>query len=296
MKIFITGAEGQLGYDVVYEALRRGHEVLGTDIQEKSSIPSLEYVSLDLTDKKAVHSVLRKENPDAVIHCAAWTAVDDAEDSENYDKVMAVNVQATETLAALSRELDAKIIYLSTDYVFSGQGEEPWEPDFKEFAPLNVYGSSKLLGEKAVEDHTDKFFIVRISWVFGLHGNNFVKTMRNVGKKYEEVRVVKDQIGLPTYTFDLAKLLLDMIETERYGYYHAANEGEYISWYDFTKEIYRQSGLETVVTPVTTEEYGLSKAERPFNSRLALGKLAEKGFSPLPHWKDALERYLKEIE
>lgn len=296
MKIFITGAEGQLGYDVVYEALRRGHEVLGTDIQEKSSIPSLEYVSLDLTDKKAVNSVLRKENPDAVIHCAAWTAVDDAEDSENYDKVMAVNVQATETLAALSRELDAKIIYLSTDYVFSGQGEEPWEPDFKEFAPLNVYGSSKLLGEKAVEDHTDKFFIVRISWVFGLHGNNFVKTMRNVGKKYEEVRVVKDQIGLPTYTFDLAKLLLDMIETERYGYYHAANEGEYISWYDFTKEIYRQSGLETVVTPVTTEEYGLSKAERPFNSRLALGKLAEKGFSPLPHWKDALERYLKEIE
>lgn len=296
MKIFITGVEGQLGYDAAKEALTRGYEVVGSDRAEKSSNPSLRYISLDLTDKEATVKVLREEKPDAVIHCAAWTAVDDAEDPGNYDKVMGINEEATKTLAALSKELDSKIVYISTDYVFGGQGEEPWEPDFKEFAPLNVYGISKLRGEKAVEDHTNKFFVVRISWVFGIYGNNFVKTMRNVGRKAEEVRVVMDQIGLPTYTFDLAKLLLDMIETEEYGYYHATNEGEYISWYDLTKEIYKVLDMDTTVIPVTTEEYGLSKAERPYNSRLTLGKLAEKGFKPLPHWKDALQRYLKELE
>lgn len=281
MKVLITGAKGQLGYDVVEELNKRGHEAIGVDIDE-----------MDITDYESVEKVMTEIQPDAVIHCAAWTAVDAAEEPENYDKVRAVNVNGTENIAKMCQKLDCKMIYISTDYVFNGQGTEPWKPDCKEFAPLNVYGQSKLDGELAVANLLDKYFIVRIAWVFGKNGKNFVKTMLNVGRKYDTVRVVNDQVGTPTYTPDLARLLVDMVETDKYGYYHATNEGGFISWYDFTCEIYKQAGLKSKVVPVTTEEYGLSKAKRPSNSRLDKSKLVENGFELLPTWQNALKRYL----
>lgn len=288
MKVFVTGVGGQLGYDVINELKRRGYEAFGSDIAESANI------KLDITDKNAVETVLKKIQPDAVIHCAAWTAVDAAENEENKEKVYAVNVTGTRNIAEVCKQLDCKLIYISTDYVFNGQGSEPWQADCKDFAPLNYYGQTKLEGELAVAELLDKFFIVRIAWVFGLNGKNFIKTMINVGKKYDIVRVVNDQIGTPTYTYDLARLLVDMVETEKYGYYHATNEGGYISWYDFCCEFYKQYGLKTKVIPVTTEEYSLSKAARPFNSRLDKSKLKEMGFIPLPTWQDAVKRYLEE--
>lgn len=288
MKVFVTGVGGQLGYDVINELKRRGYEAFGSDITESANI------KLDITDKNAVETVLKKIQPDAVIHCAAWTAVDAAENEENKEKVYAVNVTGTRNIAEVCKQLDCKLIYISTDYVFNGQGSEPWQADCKDFAPLNYYGQTKLEGELAVAELLDKFFIVRIAWVFGLNGKNFIKTMINVGKKYDIVRVVNDQIGTPTYTYDLARLLVDMVETEKYGYYHATNEGGYISWYDFCCEFYKQYGLKTKVIPVTTEEYSLSKAARPFNSRLDKSKLKEMGFIPLPTWQDAVKRYLEE--
>ena len=293
MKIFVTGVCGQLGHDVMNELISRGHTAVGSDILEQSCFDN--YIKLDITDNEAVSSVIAKEKPDAVVHCAAWTAVDAAEDEENKEKVYAINVIGTENIAKASKLINAKMLYVSTDYVFDGSGEKPWQEDCKDYAPLSVYGKSKLDGEKAVRDILDKYFIVRTAWVFGKGGNNFIKTMLNVGKKYDTVRVVKDQIGTPTYTIDLSRLIVDMCETEKYGYYHATNEGGYISWYDFTCEIYKQANYSTKVVPVTTEEYGLSKAARPFNSRLSKDKLKQNGFEPLPCWQDALKRYLKEI-
>lgn len=295
MKAFVTGVGGQLGHDVMNELAKRGFEGFGSDI-----LPFVDteypYVQLDITNADAVEKVISRVDPDVVIHCAAWTAVDAAEDEENRSKVKAINVDGTQNIANVCKKIDCKMIYISTDYVFNGQGTEPWHPDCKDYATQNVYGQSKLDGELAVANTLDKYFIVRIAWVFGVNGKNFIKTMINVGKTHDEVRVVCDQIGTPTYTFDLARLLVDMVETEKYGYYHATNEGGYISWYDFTVEIYKQAGLTTKVTPVTTAEYGLSKAARPFNSRLDKSKLIENGFTPLPSWQDALARYLKEID
>ncbi len=301
MKVFVTGVCGQLGFDVVNELINRNHEVIGSDIaktykEAENGAVAAEYVQLDITDKSAVFSVLKEYKPDAVVHCAAWTAVDAAEDEENRERVYDINANGTKNIAEACKSIDAKLIYISTDYVFNGEGTRPWEPDCKEYEPLCVYGDSKLKGELAVSKIMEKYYIVRIAWVFGKNGNNFVKTMLNVGKKYDTVRVVNDQIGTPTYTYDLSKLIAEMCECEKYGYYHATNEGGYISWYDFTKEIYKQAGYTTEVLPVTTEEYGLSKAKRPFNSRLDKTKLKEKGFNPLPDWKDALLRYLKEIK
>lgn len=294
MKVFVTGVGGQLGFDVMNRLKAKGHEPIGSDILDSTIFSN--YVKLDITDQNAVKSVLCDIKPDAVIHCAAWTAVDAAEDEENTEKVFKINAKGTENIAKVCKELDCKMVYISTDYVFDGQGDIPWDPDCKDYAPLSVYGKSKLEGEKAVSSILDKYFIVRIAWVFGLNGKNFIKTMLNVGAKYDTVRVVCDQIGTPTYTLDLSRLLVDMVETEKYGYYHATNEGGYISWYDFTCEIFRQAGYKTKVVPVTTEEYGISKAARPFNSRLDKSKLVKNGFEPLPDWKDALSRYLKEIE
>lgn len=303
MKVFVTGVAGQLGYDVMNELHERGYSGIGSDIHEfyngtsdGSAVNTMPYRQLDITNESDVLKVLEEIKPDAVIHCAAWTAVDLAEDVENVDKVRAINAGGTKNIAGACKKLDCKMTYISTDYVFDGQGKEPWKPDCKDYKPLNVYGMTKLEGEKAVASILEKYFIVRIAWVFGAKGKNFVKTMLNVGKKYDTVRVVNDQIGTPTYTYDLAKLLVDMIETEKYGYYHATNEGGYISWFDFTCEIFRQAGYTTNVVPVTTEEYGLSKAARPFNSRLDKSKLIEAGFQPLPTWQNALKRYLKEIE
>ena len=284
MRFFVTGVNGQLGHDVMNEALKRGHECIGTDID-----------SLDITDKEAVEKTIFEVHPDAVIHCAAWTAVDLAEDEENKPKVYAVNVDGTRYIAEACQKLDCKMTYISTDYVFDGQGTEPWQPDCKIYKPLNVYGKTKLAGEFAVTELLKKYYIVRIAWVFGLNGNNFIKTMLKVGKTHDIVRVVNDQVGTPTYTYDLARLLVDMNESNQYGYYHATNEGGYISWYDFAREIYHQAGYNTVVQPVTTEEYGISKAMRPYNSRLDKTKLTESGFQPLPTWQDALKRYLKEL-
>ena len=294
MKVFVTGVGGQLGYDVMNELTARGYEAVGSDILDSANFEN--YVKLDITDADAVREALCEIKPDAVVHCAAWTAVDAAEDEENTEKVFKINAKGTENIAKVCKELDCKMVYISTDYVFDGQGDIPWDPDCKDYAPLSVYGKSKLEGEKAVSSILDKYFIVRIAWVFGLNGKNFIKTMLNVGAKYDTVRVVCDQIGTPTYTLDLSKLLVDMVETEKYGYYHATNEGGYISWYDFTCEIFRQAGYNTKVVPVTTEEYGISKAARPFNSRLDKSKLVKNGFEPLPDWQDALSRYLKEIE
>ena len=295
MKFFVTGVNGQLGHDVMNELSKRGYEAIGSDIQDCCEA-GLPYISLDIVDEKAVDKAILEIKPDAVIHCAAWTAVDMAEDDDKIDKVRAVNAGGTRNIANACKKIDCKMLYLSTDYVFDGQGTEPWKPDCKRFKPLNVYGQTKLEGELAVSELLKKFFIVRIAWVFGLNGKNFIKTMINVGKTHDEVRVVCDQIGTPTYTFDLARLLVDMCETEKYGFYHATNEGGYISWYDFCVEFYRQYGLKTKVKPVTTKEYGLSKATRPFNSRLDKSKLIENGFDPLPTWQDAVSRYLKEAK
>ena len=299
MKVFVTGVNGQLGHDVMLELIKRGYEAIGSgsgDVYRgNDEVAALPYVSLDITDMDAVSMVVGTIKPDAVIHCSAWTAVDAAEEPENFQKVTALNVKGPENIAKACKKTDAKLIYLSTDYVFSGEGNTPWKPDDRCFAPLNVYGESKLAGEFAVSENTDRFFIVRIAWVFGKNGKNFVRTMLNVAKTHDTVRVVNDQIGTPTYTADLARLLVDMAETEKYGWYHATNEGGYISWYDFTKEIYRQAGLDVRVIPVTTAEYGISKAKRPFNSRLDKSKLTEAGLTPLPDWKDALRRYLSEI-
>ena len=311
MKVLVTGVAGQLGHDVMNELTKRGYEGIGSDIaesyngiQDGTPVVSMPYVQMDITDKASVEKVLTEANADAVIHCAAWTAVDLAEDEDKKDKVHAVNAEGTKNIAEVCKKLDSKMVYTSTDYVFNGQGEEPWQPDCKDYQPLNVYGQSKLDGELAVSETLDKYFIVRIAWVFGKNGNNFIKTMLKVGKNHDKLRVVNDQIGTPTYTFDLARLLVDMIETDKYGYYHATNEGGYISWYDFTKEIFRQAveqghteyGEDRItVDPVTTAEYGVSKAARPFNSRLDKKKLVENGFTPLPTWQDALGRYLKEL-
>ena len=289
MKLFVTGAAGQLGHDIIIEAEKRGHEVIGTDLGERWN-----GLQMDITDTEAVSRTIREINPDIVYHCAAWTAVDAAEDAG--ETVFRVNALGTQNIADACKETGCKMVYISTDYVFDGQGTEPWQPDCKDDAPLNVYGRSKLAGEEAAAGTLEKYFIVRIAWVFGVNGNNFIKTMLNVGKKYDTLRVVNDQIGTPTYTFDLARLLVDMGETDRYGYYHATNEGGYISWYDFACEIFRQAGYSTKVIPVTTEEYGLSKAARPANSRLDKSKLTENGFERLPKWQDALGRYLKEIQ
>ena len=299
MKVFVTGVGGQLGHDVMNELAKRGYDGVGSDIQPEysglqdgSAVTRMPYIQLDITDREAVDRILTEAHPDAVVHCAAWTAVDMAEDDALVEKVRAINAGGTQNIADACKKLDCKMVYLSTDYVFDGQGTEPWQPDCKDYRPLNVYGQTKLEGELAVASTLEKYFIVRIAWVFGLNGKNFIKTMLSVGQTHDTVRVVDDQIGTPTYTLDLARLLVDMIETEKYGYYHATNEGGYISWYDFCCEIYRQAGMKTKVVPVTTAEYGLSKAARPFNSRLDKRKLLEAGFQPLPEWKDALSRYL----
>ena len=302
MKILVTGVAGQLGHDVMNELAARGHEGVGSDlapaysgIADGSAVTKAAYVPMDITNAAQVREVISAVHPDAVIHCAAWTAVDAAEDADKQAKVQAINVHGTANIAAVCKELDCKMMYISTDYVFNGQGETPWDPDCKDYQPLNVYGQSKLGGELAVSGALEKYFIVRIAWVFGLNGSNFIKTMLKLSETHDTLRVVCDQIGTPTYTYDLARLLVDMIESEKYGYYHATNEGGYISWYDFACEIFRQAGRATKVQPVTTAEYGVSKAARPFNSRLDKSKLAANGFTPLPDWKDALARYLKEI-
>lgn len=303
MKVLVTGVAGQLGHDVMNELHKRGYEGVGSDIAPKYSgaddgtaVTKMDYVQMDITNSEEVNETIKKVNPDVVVHCAAWTAVDLAEESENKEKVTAINVGGTENIARVCKELDCKMVYISTDYVFDGYGTRPWEEDCKDYAPLNVYGESKLMGEKVVSLNLEKYFIVRIAWVFGVNGNNFIKTMLKVGKKFDTLKVVNDQIGTPTYTYDLSRLLVDMIETDKYGYYHATNEGGYISWYDFACEIFKQAGYKTKVNPVTTEEYGVSKARRPFNSRLNKTKLVDNGFTPLPDWKDALSRYLKEID
>ena len=303
MKVFVTGVGGQLGHDVMNELHKRGYEGVGSDIApvyggvaDGSPVTTMPYVQMDITDKAAVEAVISQVNPDVVVHCAAWTAVDMAEDDDKVEKVRAINAGGTQNIADVCKKLDCKMVYISTDYVFDGQGEQPWEPDCKDYKPLNVYGQTKLEGELAVANTLKKYFIVRIAWVFGLNGKNFIKTMVNLGKTHDTLRVVCDQIGTPTYTLDLAVLLVDMIETEKYGYYHATNEGGYISWYDFAREIFRQAGMNTQVIPVTTAEYGLSKAARPFNSRLDKSKLTQAGFALLPTWQDAVARYLKEAE
>ena len=300
MRVFVTGVNGQLGHDVMAELKKRNYEGIGSDIADTyagtDEVSTMFYVKLDITDKDAVLQTIKTFKPDVIVHCAAWTAVDLAEDDDKKEIVHKVNAEGTKNIAEAAKAVDAKMVYISTDYVFDGQGERPWEPDDKNYAPLNVYGRSKLDGELAVSGTLEKYFIVRIAWVFGLNGKNFIKTMINVGKTHDKVRVVCDQIGTPTYTIDLARLLVDMIETDKYGYYHATNEGGYISWYDFCVEFYKQYGLTTNVIPVTTEEYGLSKAARPFNSRLNKSKLVESGFTPLPDWKDAVRRYLAEAE
>ena len=303
MNVFVTGVGGQLGHDVMNELAKRGYAGVGSDIaseysgvQDRTAVCSMPYVAMDITDKAQVEKVITEANPDVVIHCAAWTAVDLAEDEDKKSLVRAINVAGTQNIADVCKSKDCKMVYISTDYVFDGQGDEPWKPDCKSYVPLNVYGQTKLGGELAVANTLEKYFIVRIAWVFGKNGKNFIKTMLNIGKKFDTLRVVNDQIGTPTYTLDLSRLLVDMIETDKYGYYHATNEGGYISWYDFAVEIFKQAGYDTNVVPVTTAEYGAAKAARPFNSRLDKSKLVENGFVPLPAWQDALVRYLKEIE
>ena len=298
LRVLVTGATGQLGYDCMSELTNRGHEAFGSASKNtyNNAITSARYLQLDITDEKAVKDFIHSLSPDAIIHCAAWTAVDAAEEEINKKRVDEVNHIGTKYIAEAARETSAKMLYLSTDYVFNGKGTRPWKPDDKNFAPLNYYGKSKLNGELAVAGILEKYFIVRISWVFGVNGKNFVKTMICAGKTHGTVRVVNDQIGTPTYTKDLARLLVDMIETDKYGYYHATNEGGFVSWYDYCCEIYKQYGLSTTVIPVSTAEYGVSIAERPFNSRLDKAKLIEAGFDPLPDWKDAISRYLKEAE
>jgi dTDP-4-dehydrorhamnose reductase len=311
MKIFVTGVAGQLGHDVMNELAKRGYEGIGSDIAPEysgaadgSAVTKMPYVPLDITDSDAVQKVLSEVHPDVVVHCAAWTAVDLAEDEDKAGKVRAINVDGTRHIAKCCKALDAKMVYISTDYIFDGQGETPWQPDCRDYAPLNVYGKTKLEGELAVTAELEHFFIVRIAWVFGTNGKNFIRTMLNIAKTHDTLKVVNDQIGTPTYTYDLARLLVDMIGTDKYGFYHATNEGGYISWYDFAVEIFRQAAAlghaeygtdRLTVLPVTTAEYGVSKAARPFNSRLDKSKLKDAGFTPLPDWQDALARYLKEI-
>ncbi|MCR5528955.1 MAG: dTDP-4-dehydrorhamnose reductase [Saccharofermentans sp.] len=306
MKIFVTGVGGQLGHDVMNEIASRGYEGVGSDIapsysgvQDGTAVCSMSYVQLDITDADAVDRVLSEVKPDVIVHCAAWTAVDAAEDSDKQELVHKINAEGTANIAKAAKAIDAKMVYISTDYVFNGQGTTPWDPDCKDYAPLNVYGQSKLDGELAVSSALTKYFIVRIAWVFGKNGKNFIKTMLRVGKGREFVTVVSDQIGTPTYTLDLSRLLVDMTETEKYGYYHATNSesvpGGYISWADFTEKIYEVAGYSTEVRRVTTAEYGLSKAARPFNSRLDKSKLVSAGFTPLPTWEDAVERYVREL-
>lgn len=305
LKVFVTGVGGQLGHDCVNELVSRGHVAVGSDIQERysgvndgSAVVTASYVQLDITDEKAVAVTIEAIHPDAIIHCAAWTNVDGAEDEDKKPIVHKINAEGTQFLATAARDIDAKMLYLSSDYVFDGKGKRPWQPDDKNYAPLNYYGKTKLEGEMAVSATLDKYFIVRIAWVFGLNGKNFIKTMVNVGKTHPQVRVVDDQIGTPTYTLDLARLLVDMIETDKYGYYHATNSetepGAYISWADLAEESYRAACMDVKVERVTTEEYGISVAARPENSRLDKGKLVEAGFKPLPDWKDAVDRYIKE--
>ena len=312
MKILVTGVAGQLGHDVMNELAKRGYEGVGSDIAPAYSgiadgtpVTAMPYVQMDITDEGAVDALISEVNPDVVVHCAAWTAVDMAEDDDKVEKVRLVNAKGTENIALVCKKLGCKMVYLSTDYVFDGQGSEPWQPDCKDYKPLNVYGQTKLEGELAVANNLEKYFIVRIAWVFGVNGKNFIKTMLNIGKNHDLLKVVKDQIGTPTYTYDLARLLVDMIETEKYGYYHVTNEGGYISWYEFAVEVFKEAAAlghaeydaeHLTVQPVTTEEYGISKAKRPFNSRLDKSKLVENGFTPLPTWQDALHRYLREIE
>ncbi len=279
MKVFVTGVKGQLGFDVVNELNKRGHEAVGVDIDE-----------MDITDKDSVNRVIKAAAPDAVIHCAAYTAVDAAEDNEELCRN--VNAKGTEYIAGVCRELDIKMMYISTDYVFNGQGTRPWEPD-DERAPLNVYGQTKYEGELAIEENLTKYFTVRIAWVFGVNGKNFIKTMLNLGKTHDKLTVVADQTGSPTYTYDLARLLADMIETEKYGRYHATNEGE-CTWYEFACEIFRQAGMNVKVEPVGSDQYP-AKAKRPANSRMNKEKLEENGFLPLPSWQDALKRYLEVV-
>lgn len=297
MKVLVTGTSGQLGYDVMMELKKRGHEGIGADRSDSDA--DFEHVVLDITDAERVSKVVSEIQPDAIIHCAAWTNVDAAEVPENRDLVMAVNVDGTANLAEAAEAAGAKIMYISTDYVFNGQGTEPWKPDDKDFEPLNVYGESKLKGELEIVKAAEKYFIVRIAWVFGKNGNNFIKTMKKIGESHKEIDVVSDQIGTPTYTFDLARLLVDMIETDKYGFYHATNEGGYISWADFAKEIFKDAKMDVTVNPVTTAEYeakaGKAVAKRPFNSRLDKTKLVENGFTPLPDWKEAVEKYIKEL-
>ena len=312
MKVLVTGVAGQLGHDVMNELAKRGYEGVGSDIapaysgiSDGTPVTAMPYVQMDITDEGAVDKLISEVNPDVVVHCAAWTAVDMAEDDDKVEKVRLVNAEGTENIALVCKKLGCKMVYLSTDYVFDGQGSEPWQPDCKDYKPLNVYGQTKLEGELAVANNLEKYFIVRIAWVFGVNGKNFIKTMLNIGKNHDLLKVVKDQIGTPTYTYDLARLLVDMIETEKYGYYHVTNEGDYISWYEFAVEIFKEAAAlghaeydaeHLTVQPVTTEEYGISKAKRPFNSRLDKSKLVENGFTPLPTWQDALHRYLREIE
>ena len=303
MKVFVTGVGGQLGHDVMNELAARGISGIGSDIApiysgilDGSPVCEMPYISMDITNHEEVTRVLNEVKPDVVVHCAAWTNVDAAEAPENAAKVRAINAEGTQHIALVCKELDAKMVYISTDYVFDGRGEKPWQPDCKAYSPLNVYGQTKLEGELAVSKTLEKYFIIRIAWVFGLNGKNFIRTMLNLGKKNDTLSVVCDQIGTPTYTLDLARLIVDIIETEKYGYYHATNEGGYISWYEFACEIFRQAGMDVTVVPVTTAEYGVSKAARPFNSRLDKSKLIENGFKPLPDWKDALSRYLRALE
>ena len=301
MKVFVTGVNGQLGHDVVNELSARGHTAIGSDLKPVYSgiadgtfVTRAPYISLDITREDAVFKAIDQVKPDALVHCAACTAGDAAEAPDNRKTVFAVNEEGTRHIARASRAVHAKMVYISTDYVFDGTGTEPWQADCTDFAPQNVYGESKLAGEKAVRETLESYFIVRTAWVFGLNGKNFVRTMVTLGKTHRQLRVVSDQIGTPTYTPDLARLLVDMVQTERFGTYHATNEGGFISWADFATEIFRQTGQDVEVFPVTTAEYGLSKAKRPFNSRLSKEKLAQAGFERLPTWQDALTRYLKE--
>lgn len=309
--VLVTGVGGQLGHDVMNRLAARGIQGIGSDVgesysgvQDGTAVCTMPYVSMDITDRERVEQVFTQHQPDVVVHCAAWTAVDAAEDADKQDIVESINVTGTRHIAECCKQSGAKLLYLSTDYVFDGQGEKPWEPDCKDYAPLNVYGRTKLAGEQAVAETLEQYFIVRIAWVFGVNGSNFIKTMLRLGETHDEISVVNDQIGTPTYTYDLAKLLVDMILTDKYGYYHVTNEGSYISWYDFAVEIFRQAAAmgrdcyrteRLNVRAVTTEEYGVSKAKRPFNSRLERSKIAKQGFTPLPDWRDALARYLSEV-
>ncbi|MBQ6002648.1 MAG: dTDP-4-dehydrorhamnose reductase [Synergistaceae bacterium] len=294
-RIFITGANGQLGRDLVHELTGRGIECVASDIQEKfAGAESCAYIPLNITNAEAVDKAMKESGASRVIHCAAWTAVDAAEDDANRPKVYAVNVTGTENIARSCAKYNLVMTYISTDYIFDGTGTRAWLPDDTSYSPLNYYGETKLLGELAVRKYLQKFFIVRIAWVFGKNGNNFVRTMLKIAKSHDTLRVVNDQVGTPTYTPDLARLLADINMTDKFGTYHATNEGGYISWYDYAREIFAQAGVNVNVIPVTTAEYGMSKAKRPYNSRLDKSKLRESGFEPLPDWRDALRRYLAE--